>query len=65
MNSQSWAGEISIDDVFIRVRGTVGSLGTCILLPDLPVIVLFRPTKDKLKDRSPLHLAHERSRAWL
>lgn len=41
---------MSIDDVFIRVRGSVGSLGTYILHPDLPVIVLFSPTKDKLKE---------------
>lgn len=58
--------EILIDHPFVRESGAQSDLwGTRILLSDLPAIVLLSSTKGELKERSPLHLAYERSKAWL
>lgn len=58
--------EISIDNPFIRESEAQSDLwGTRILLSDLPAIVLLSSTKDELKERSPLHLDYERSKARL
>lgn len=57
---------ISRDSPFIRESEAQSDLwGTCILLSDLPAIVLCSSTKGELKERPPLHLAYERSKARL